>query len=94
MEFLKELLGDGNGWTLVISGIFGVLSLIFGAKWTKARKELKEFGKEFSEALQLTLDMPDKPNSAYLKKLKKEWGEVAKEAKDIIEIFKKKKDGQ
>lgn len=94
MDFLNGLLGDGNAWTLIISGIFGFLSLLLGAKWKQIRKEFKEFGIAVSELIVLVANMPERPSAAYLKKVKKEAQDVVKEFQDIVEIFKKKKDEQ
>lgn len=92
MEFLNGLLGEGNVWGTIISGAFAILSILFGVKWKKLTKEFKEFGLAISELIDLLVNMPENPSSAYLKKVKKEALDVVKEFKDIIAIFKKEKD--
>lgn len=94
MEFLNGLLGEGGAWPMIISGVFGVLSLFLGAKWKKAKKELKEFGVAANLLIDLITDMPDKPSANYLRKVKSAGFSVAKEFKDIILIFKKEKDAK
>ena len=49
MEFLSEILNQINVWIAVIGGATTLLSIIFGGKWIQARKELREFGKDFKE---------------------------------------------
>lgn len=94
MEFLREFLGEGSVWPVVISGLFGLLSILLGAKWAKLRKEFKEFGAAVIVLIELVSNMPEKPSAKYLEKVKEAGVIVVKEFKDIIEIFRKQRDGK
>jgi len=66
---------------MIVTAVFGLLSLLLGVKWSKALKIIKEVGELISAVSDAAKDN---------KLSKEEWNKIEKEFKDVIALIKKK----
>ena len=92
IDFFKNL-----DWTQVAGFVAFIGALIGGSHWAfaiklkKAVKEIKEFGIESAQFIELLSNMPKNPTIGYWDKLRREGSEAMDEFKDVIELFKRQK---